>query len=146
MIDQLQNDLKNAQLSRDGVQVSTLRLLLSEIKNAQIAKGEKLSDEEIITLLQKEVKKRQQAASSFRSGKREDLALKEETEAKYLENYLPAKLQVEELTKIVLDIINEVGAKNMQDMGKVMAAVMVVVKGRAEGSMVSSLVKEKLSK
>src|SRR3989344_8227687 len=101
LIDQLNSDLKQAQLARDEVKVSTLRLLLSEIKNAQIQKGADLSDEEITQVIQHEVKKRKEAAAGFRTGDREEAALKEETEQRLLEGYLPDQLTIEELTKIV---------------------------------------------
>lgn len=144
LLDQIQTDLKNAQLSREEVRVSTLRLLLSEIKNGEIAKGGLLSDDDVITIIQREVKKRKEAATGFRSGEREDSALKEELEAKVLESYLPEQISTEELTKLVEDTINELGAKSMVDMGKVIGAVMGKIKGRADGGTVSSIVKEKL--
>lgn len=146
MLDDLQNDLKQAQLDRNEVKVSTLRLLLSEIKNAEIAKGSALSDEDIITIVQREVKKRKEAAIGFRNGGREESALKEESELKILETYLPAQMSIEELTKVVDETINELGASSITDMGKVIGSVMGKVKGKAEGSSVSALVKEKLSK
>lgn len=145
MVDKIQADLKQAQLSRDEVKVSTLRLLLSEIKNAEIQKGSPLIDEEIITVVQKEVKKRKEAATAFRSGGREEQAKKEEAEAKILEGYLPAQLQLGELTKIVETTITELGATTISDMGKVIGAVMGKVKGRSNGGSVSSIVKMKLS-
>lgn len=147
---QIRDDLKQAQLLRDEIKVSTLRLLLSEIKNSEIAKGHPpaggLSDEDIIAVLQKEIKKRKEAVLAFRSGGREDQAQKEEAELKILTEYLPAQMEVEELTKIVDESINEVGASSLQDMGKVMGLVMSKVSGRADGSIVSSLVKERLSR
>ncbi|OGE27340.1 hypothetical protein A2867_00500 [Candidatus Daviesbacteria bacterium RIFCSPHIGHO2_01_FULL_40_11] len=146
LLDQIQTDLKNAQLARDEIKVSTLRLLLSEIHNAQIQKGAKVSDQDVILVLQREAKKRKEATAAFRSGDREEAALKEEAELKILEGYLPSKLSNEELTKIVLDTINELGATTIADMGKVMGVVMSEVKGRADGGMVSAMVKEKLSK
>ncbi len=139
-------DLKNAQLARDEIKVSTLRLLLSEIKNAEISKGEELKIEEIISIIQREVKKRKEAAEGFRGGGREQQAQKEEAESRILEGYLPAQLNIEELTKLVEDTINELGATSMQDIGKVMGAVMGKVLGRADGGMVSQLVKERLTK
>lgn len=145
--DQLQNDLKQAQLARDNVRVSTLRLLLSEIHNAQIQSGPSesgLSDQDIISIIQKESKKRKEAAAGFRQGNREEQAQKEETELKVLESYLPAKLNNEELTKLIEDTINNVGAKNIEDIGRVMVVVMSRVKGQADGSVVSSIVREKL--
>lgn len=145
MVDKIQADLKQAQLSRDEISVSTLRLLLSEIKNLEIAKGSSLSDEDIISVVQKEVKKRKEAAAGFRSGAREEQALKEETESRVLESYLPAQLSNEELTKMVEVAITEVGATSMSDMGKVIGVVMGRVRGQADGGSVSSLVKERLS-
>lgn len=141
----LQEDLKQAQLARDEIKVSTLRLLISEIKNAEIAKGGGLSDEDVISVIQREVKKRKEAALGFRQGAREESAQKEEAEQKVLESYLPSQLGVDQLTKIVEDSINELGATGMQDMGKVMGVVMGKVKGQADGGMVSNLVKQKLS-
>ena len=145
LIEQLQEDLKNAQLSRDEVKVSTLRLLLSEIKYAQIKKGGDLVDEDIVLVVQREVKKRKEAASGYRLGGREDNAQKEEAELKILEGYLPAQLSKEELIKIVEETISEMGATNVQDMGKVIGAVMGKVKGKTDGGSVSQIVKEKLS-
>ncbi len=145
MVVKLQEDLKQAQIARDEVKVSTLRLLLSEIKNAEIDKGEQLLNEDIISLVQREIKKRKEAAAGFRLGSREEQAQKEEAELAVLESYLPTQLQFEELTKIVEETINEVGATSISDMGKVMSIVMGKVKGQADGTAVSSLVKEKLS-
>lgn len=145
MVDKIQADLKQAQLARDEVKVSTLRLLLSEIKNAEIAKGNSLSDEDIVSVIQKEVKERKEAAIGFRSGNREDAALKEEAESLILRVYLPTQLSNEELTKIVEEAITEVGATTIADMGKVIGAVMGRVKGQADGGSVSSIVKDRLS-
>ena len=138
-------DLKQAQLARDEVKVATLRLLLSEIKNAEIAKGEAPSGEDLILVVQREVKKRKEAAAGFRLGNREEQAQKEEAELKILEAYLPSQLSTDQLTKIVQESINELGAVSMQDMGKVIGAVMGKVKGQADGGIVSRLVREKLS-
>lgn len=143
--DKLESDLKSAQLSRDEIKVSTLRLLLSEIHNAEIQKGGKLSDADTISIVQREVKKRKEAAFSFRQGEREDQAQKEESEAKILESYLPAQIKDEELTEIVLGAIKEVGTTSVSDMGKVMGVVMRKVAGRVDGERVSELVKSRLT-
>lgn len=145
MVDKIQADLKTAQLARDEVKVSTLRLLLSEIKNAEIAKGDKLSDQDTISIIGREVKKRKEAADGFRFGQREDQAQKEESEAVVLREYLPVQLTSEELTKMVEDTITEVKATSIQDMGKVIGAVMAKVAGQTDGATVSALVKEKLA-
>lgn len=144
MLKKIQKDLKQAQISRNGIEVSTLRLLLSEIHNGQIQKGEELSDEEIVQVISREVKKRKEASLAFRQGGREEQAQKEEEESKVLEGYLPSQLTDEALTKIVSDTITEVGATTISDMGKVMSTVMGKVAGRADGGVVSTIVKEKL--
>lgn len=150
MLDKLKQDLKKAQLKRDELKVLTLRLLLSEIHNTQITlrrgsgQEKELSLGDIISVIQKEVKKRKEAAVGFRGGGREDAALKEEAEAKVLEEYLPTQVTNEELTEIVQRAITEVGAPS--DIGKVMGVVMGKVSGRADGGRVSDLVKAVLSK
>jgi uncharacterized protein len=150
MEDKIKADLKNAMLAKDETKVSSLRLLSSEITYSKVAKGlknsdEKLTDEDIIPILRKEIKKRKEAASGFRSGNREESALKEEAEAKVLEGYLPDEMGDEELTKLVQEAITNVGASSMQDMGKVIGLVMGKVGGSVDGGRVSALVKSKLS-
>lgn len=145
MESKLKEDLKQAQLSRDEVKVSTLRLLISEINNARIAKGQDLSDEDILGVVKREAKKRKESVEAFRNAGREEAAQKEEAELKILEAYLPAQLSTEELTKIVEEAINEVGATSVADMGKVIGVVMGKTKGAADGGAVSQLVKQKLN-
>ncbi len=144
LTDDLQNDLKEAQLARDEIKVSTLRMLLSEIKNAEIAKSGQLDEAGITVVVQKEAKKRKEAAAGFRSGGREEAALKEEVELKVLEGYLPTQLSDEALTDLVDQAINEVGASGIQDMGKIVGLVMGKVTGQADGGRVSGIVREKL--
>lgn len=139
-------DLKQAQIAREEIKVSTLRLLLSEINNLRIQRGGDLSDGDVQGVVQKEIKKRKEAAAGFRSGDREESAQKEESEMAVLQGYLPSSLANEELTKLVDEAINEVGANSLQDMGKVMGVVMGKAKGRADGSAVSQIVKERLIK
>lgn len=146
LLDTLQNDLKNAQLARDEVKISTLRLLLSEIKNKEIAQGNVLSDDDVLVVIAHEVKKRKEAAAGFRAGGREESAVKEEKELEVLQAYLPAPMSQEDLSKIVDETITEMGATSMADMGKVIGTVMGKVKGQADGNTVSNLVKERLSK
>lgn len=144
LLDQLQSDLKSSMLAKQEVKTSTLRMLISEIKNFQIQKGE-LNDQDIVSVVQKEAKKRKEAIQSFRSGGREEMAQKEEQELKILESYLPQQLPDEELTKIVDTVINEVGAKSMTDMGKVISQVMARVGQSADGGRVSQIVRQKLA-
>ncbi len=142
---QVQNDLKEAQLARDEIKVGTIRLLLSELNYARIAKGEDLTEQDFITVVQKELKKRKEAAEAFKSGGREESAKKEEAEAKVLELYLPSQLSDEELTKIVEEAIKEVGVTSTSDMGRVIGTVMGKVRGQADGGRVSQIVKSKLT-
>lgn len=149
MEDRIKQDLKEAMLARNELAVSTLRILISELRNATIAKGNAnstLSESEVISVIQKEIKKRKEGAAGFRQGGREENAQKEESEAYALEKYLPAQLTDEELTKIVEDTINNVGASSVADMGKVIGQVMAKVGQTADGGRVSQIVKENLSK
>lgn len=148
LIDIIHSDLKQAQLDKDELKVSTLRLLLSEIHNVEIKKeveDKTLSDEEIVTVLQKEVKKRKEAALGFRQGNREDSAKKEELEAEALEKYLPEQLSDEELEKIINQAVLETGAEMVSDMGKVIGRVLDQVGGSADGARISNLLKKKWS-
>lgn len=140
----LQSDLAQAQLQKDVLKVSTLRMLLSEVTYAKIQKGQDLTDQDVIAVAQREVKKRKEAAAGFRQGGREEQAQKEEQEAEILMAYLPKQLSDEELTKVVEDTITEVGASSLSDMGKVIGVVMNKTQGQVDGGRVSALVKEKL--
>lgn len=140
----IKQDLIQSQLEKNELKVSTLRLLLSEINNAKIAKGDRLTDEDVVKVVQKEVKRRIEAAAGFRQGGREDQAQKEEWEAKYLEYYLPAQMSDEELTKIVEESINIVGAKTLTDMGRVLGHILPKVGPLANPARVSIVVKDKL--
>lgn len=146
LLDNLQADLRQAQLNKDEPGVNTLRLLLSEIRYAEIKKpsDEKLSDEEVVSIIQSEIKKRKEAATGFRQGNREESAQKEETEAEILAKYLPAQLSDMELSQIIDEAITQTGAIETSDMGKVIGLVMSKVKGQAEGSKISEIVKTKL--
>lgn len=145
LLGEISENLKKAQLAREDLRVSTLRLLISAINYEKIQKGRDLSDEEIISVVQKEVKKRKEAALGFRQGQREDSAKKEEREAIILEEYLPEQLSDAELTKVVEDTITELGANSLSDIGRVIGSIMAKVFGKANGGRVSNLVKQKLS-
>lgn len=144
MNDKLRQDLKTAMLARDETAVSTLRMLLSEIKYAEVA-GSQINDQAIVSVVQKELKKRREAAEAFRKGDREEKAQKEEAEAKILEKYLPSQLSDDQLQSLVDEAINELGATSMADMGKVIPFVMGKAGQGAEGSRVSAMVRQKLT-
>jgi len=150
LIENLQQDLRQSQLDKDEAKVNTLRLLLSEISYAKIKKNggedQELSDDEVVSIIQKEVKKRKEAADGFRQGDREESALKEEAEAEILSKYLPQQLSDEQLNSMIDEAIAQTGAVAISDMGKVIGIVMGKVKGQADGARISSLVKEKLGK
>ena len=141
----IHQDLVESLKQKEEVKTSTLRLVISEVNNAKIKKGKALEDEEILEVIKKEAKKRQESIAAFKQGERADLAEKEEKELAFLKTYLPETISDEELLKIVDSQIAEVGARDMKDLGKVMSAVLSKVKGRAEGSAVASIVKSKLS-
>lgn len=146
MESKLREDLKQAQLKKDELTVATLRLLLSEITYAKVAKStDVLSDQDIISVVQKAVKQRKESIESFKKGGREDLASKEESELSVLQKYLPEQISDEELTSLVEESINDIGASSMVDCGKVIGAVMGKVGQRADGSRVSAIVRSKLS-
>ena len=143
--DRLLQDMKEAMKARDQLKLSTLRLLVSEIKNKEIdAKGE-LKDEAILAIIQKAVKQRQDSIAQYEKGGRQDLADKEKAELEILKAYLPEELSQEEILKIIDEAIAATGATSPKEMGKVMREVMPKVKGRADGKMVNELVRKRLA-
>jgi len=141
----IQKDLTDSLKQKNEIKTSTLRLVIAAVNNAKIAKGGELEDEEIIEVIAKEAKKRQESITAFKAGNRGDLAEREEKELSILKDYLPAEISKDELSKIVDSAIAEVGARDIKDLGKIMSAVLSEVKGRAEGSAVAAIVKSKLS-
>ncbi len=141
------NDYKTAMKAQDKHKTSVLSFLRAELMNTAIAKKKtKLDDNEIIGVIRKQIKTRQDSIEQFKNGNRLDLADKESAELQILKNYLPKELAAEELDKIVSDAITAIQASGMKDMGKVMKEVMAKVSGQADSKLVSDLVKEKLSK
>ena len=145
LIGRLEDDLKQAMLARDNARRDALRLILASLRSAEKDLQRPLSDEEELQVLQRERKRRHEAADAFRGGGREEQAQKEEGELAVLEEFMPSPLSEEELEQIVDDAIAENGATSLRDMGRVMADVMPQVAGRADGSAVSQLVREKLA-
>ena len=143
--ERLLEDMKTGMKSGDKLAVETLRMLRSQIKNASIAKGEDLSEDDVIGVLSKEAKKRKESLALFKEGGRKDLVEKEQKELDLITSYLPEALSDDELLGIVQNAIDESGAEGLRDMGKVMGLVMPKVKGRADGKMVQELVEKKLS-
>jgi uncharacterized protein len=145
LIGRIEEEMRDAMRARDADRRDTLRLILSSLKGAEKELQRPLSDDEELQVLQRERKKRVEAAEAFRSGGRAEQAASEERELAVLEEFMPEPLSEDELEAIVDDVIAEVGATSMRDLGRVMADVMPQVSGRADGSMVSQLVREKLA-
>lgn len=144
----LRDELKESMLAKNELKTSVLRMLLSSINYYEIEKGGagyEATDEDVLSVLQKEIKQRRDSIEQFKLGKREDLAEKEEKELEVLNKYLPEQMSEEEIKSIVEEAISATQAKNISDMGKVMAIIMPKVKGKADGSSISSIVKEKLT-
>ncbi|MDT7896584.1 MAG: GatB/YqeY domain-containing protein [Armatimonadota bacterium] len=137
-------DYKTAMKERDAVKVSVLRLLRSAIHNAEIDRQRALTDDEILGVIQSEIRKRRESIEAFQQGGRADLAEREQAELAILETYLPQPLSRAELEALVRETIREVGALSVRDMGKVMAALMPKVRGRADGREVNELVRQLL--
>ncbi len=145
LIVQLEQEVKDAMLARDGERRDALRLILNSLRSAEKELQRPLSDDEELQVLQRERKKRQEAAEAFRDGGRDVQAEREEAELEVLEEFMPEPLSEDDLERIVDDVIAEVGATSLRDMGRVMADVMPQISGRADGSAVSQLVREKLA-
>jgi len=145
LIGRIEDDLKQAMLARDAERRDALRLILAALKSAEKELQRPLHDDEELQVLQRERKRRLEAAEAFRGGGREEQAVAEEVELDVLEAYMPEPLSDEEIEDIVDDVIAEVGATSLRDIGRVMADVMPQVSGRADGSTVSQLVREKLA-
>lgn len=145
---QLQEDLKQAMLAKDTLTTSVLRLLLSAINYYEIQKGGagyEATEQDILAVVQKEAKQRRESIEQFQNANRQDLADKEKRELEILQTYLPTQLNEEEIKKLVQEAITQTGASSMQDIGKVMGILMPKTKGKADGGLVSKLVREKLT-
>ncbi|HZB22960.1 MAG TPA: GatB/YqeY domain-containing protein [Gaiellaceae bacterium] len=145
LIGRLEGELKAATLARDAERRDALRLILNSLRSAEKELQRPLTDVEELQVLQRERKRRQEASEAFRAGDREDQAEKEERELAVLEEFMPSALSDDDLEEIIDDVIAEVGATSVRDLGRVMADVMPQVAGRAEGSQVSQIVREKLA-
>lgn len=142
--DTITSDLTAAMKARDQVRLSTLRMVQTSIKNAEVEKRRALTDEEVLEAVGKEAKRRREAIAAYTDAARTDLVDKETAELKVLEAYLPAGLTDEELAAIVDEAIAETGATEAKQMGVVMKALMPKVKGRADGTAISAMVRTKL--
>jgi uncharacterized protein len=145
LIARIEDELAAARRDRDAERRDALSLILSQLRSAEKELQRPLHDEEELQVLQRERKKRVEAAEAFRAGGREEQAESEERELEVLEEFMPEPLSEEEIETIIDDAIAECGATSIRDLGRVMADVMPQVAGRADGSAVSQLVREKLA-
>ncbi len=145
LVERIEGEVKEAMLARDDARRDALRLILNSLRSAEKELQRPLSEDEELQVLQRERKRRNEAAEAFRAGDRPEQAAQEEAELAILEEFMPEPLSEEELERIVDDAIAETGATSMRDMGRVMADVMPQIAGRADGSAVGQLVREKLA-
>jgi len=145
LIARIEEELKAARLARDEDRRDALSLVLASLQAAQKELQRSLSEDEELQVLQRERKKRVEAFQAYEAAGREEQADKEDYELEVLEEFMPEPLSDEELDEIVDDVIAEVGATSLRDIGRVMADVMPRVSGKADGSAVSQIVREKLA-
>jgi uncharacterized protein YqeY len=138
-------DFKQSLKNQEKLRLSTLRLLISEVHNAEIAKREELSEDELISVIKKEIKRRDQAITEYQKAARIDLVEKEKAEREILSAYLPQQLSEDEVENLASDVIAELSASGSAQVGAVMGRVMAQVRGRADGNTVRRIVERLLS-
>jgi hypothetical protein len=143
--DKIQEALKGAVKRQQGVEVSTLRLLLSEIRYAEIAQQKPADDGKVLDVIAREAKRRRESIEAFRKGNRGDLVEQEEAELRILMSYLPKQMSREEIVAAAREAMDVIGAKGPTDKGKVMAQLMPQLKGKADGREISEMVSELLA-
>lgn len=143
--DIFQNELKDALRSGDKTRLSTVRLVVSAIKYAEIDKGGDLDDSDVLGIISKEARRRQESIDAFKQGNRADLVAQESAELAILRKYLPQPISREEIIVAARQVIAEVGAQGPQDKGKVMPRLIAQLKGKAEGKDINAVVTELLA-
>lgn len=144
---QIQDELKQAMLSKDPLRTSVLRMLKSAITYYEIQKGGagyEATDDDVLKVIQKEAKQRKDSIEQFKNAGRQELVDKETKELEILQKYLPTQISEEEIRTLVKEAIIQTGVKSIAEIGKVMGALMPKVKGKADGGIVSEIVKESL--
>lgn len=144
----LQEELKQSMLSKNVSKTSVIRLLLSAINYYEIQKGGagyEATDEDVLAVIQKEAKQHRDSIEQFKNAGRNELADKETEELEMLQVYLPQQMTEEEIRTLVKEVVNQAGAKTVAEMGKVMGILMPKIKGKADGNLVSKIVRESLS-
>jgi uncharacterized protein YqeY len=144
LTERLTADMKQAMKDKDKVRLSVIRMVRTAMKNLEIDAKRELSDEDVITIMNRELKQRRDSLQAFESGGRQDLVEDMKAEIQVLIAYLPEQLSEDEVRTIVKDVIASTGATGKADMGKVMSALMPKVKGRADGKLVNQVVSQEL--
>ena len=142
--EKLQEDLKSSMKNKDTVKKYVVTLIRAAIKQHEVDNRVELADDAIIDIISKQLKQRKDSLAEFVKANRDDLVEETKSEIQVLEGYLPQQLSEEELEKIVIETIAEVGATSMKDMGKIMAAIKPKTAGRADGRKINELVKKNL--
>lgn len=145
LLDRLTVDMKEAMKNKEKQRLSVIRMVKSALQNEAIKLQKELTEDEALTVLNRELKQRKDSLHEFEKANREDLAEKVREEVVILKAYMPEQLSEEEVTEIVKQTIQEVGASSKADMGKVMGAIMPKVKGKTDGSVINRLVQQYLS-
>ena len=147
IFEKISKDYIQTMKARDSLRIGVLSYIKSVIKYREIENREKekeLTDDDVVDVISKEVRKREESIEMYKNGEREDLAHKEEEELKVLKEYLPAQMREEEIRKTVVQIIEKLGATDSKDFGKVMKEVMIEIKGKANGALIKKIVEESL--
>lgn len=145
LAERLNNDMKQAMKNQDKFKLSVIRMIRSSIKNVEIDHRRELSEEEVLDIINRELKQRKDSLHEFQKAGRDDLVEQSQKEIEVIHEYLPAQLTEEEVKAIVQQTIQEVGASSKAEMGKVMGALMPKVKGRADGKLVNQIVQQSLN-
>ena len=139
------SDMKEAMKSKDSLKLGTVRSVISAVKNQEIDLRKDLDEEDVLTIVSREVKKRKEAASLYKKGKRPELEDKEIQEMKILQTYLPEQVSEEDLRERIQEVIAETGAESMKDFGKIMKTLVPEFKGKADNALIKELTNEYLN-
>ena len=145
LVERLRDDLNRSLKKGEKDRVSTLRMMLANIANAEIAKRSPLDEADVLGVIAKQAKQNRESIEAFQKGNRSDLVAKEEKELAVLQEYLPKQMSREEITAVARQVIEEVGAAGPGDKGKVMGKLMPQMKGKAEGAEINTIVSELLA-
>jgi uncharacterized protein YqeY len=143
--ERLMDEMKQAMKTGDKLRLSTIRMIRTAVKNKEIEQRKRLEDDDVLRVIQGMVRKGEESIEQFKLGGRMDLVEKETKEIEILKSYLPKALSQEEIIKIIDQTIQETEASSLKDLGRVMKSVMPKLGGRAQGSLINQLVKERLS-